>query len=297
MVQRRVGEDNVNDKIKAVKTGGFLGFGKDFESWEIKGLSGNDSLTGATKKDTLDGGSGIDTLIGGKSDDLYFVDNPNDVIIEKSGSDVEGIDLVLSKAAKYVLPNNVENLTIEATNFFAVEGIGNSRSNIINGASSNDFLSGLGSNDTINGFAGNDTLVGGDGRDSLFAGVGDDSLRGGTLSDYLEGSNGNDTLQGGETFGISRVDEFDTLSGGEGEDLFVLGIGNKSLYTSRGNRDFGTIKDFNSATDRLQVAGTRSEYSIQGSSLFYQNDLIAVFEGLNQFQIGAILDSNTDFGE
>lgn len=296
MVQFREGENNVNDNIKAVKTGGFLGFFQDFESWHIKGLSGNDSLTGATKRDTLDGGSGVDTLRGGKSDDRYHVDNFNDVIIEKSG---EGEDLVMSTASRYVLPNHVENIDIDEPNIFRAEAFGNALDNDMFGTDSTqeDFLAGAEGNDRLFGFNNRDTLDGGSGNDTLDGGNGNDSLSGFRGSDSLIGGNGDDTLLGGTT-ASSTENEFDTLEGGSGRDLFVLGTGSSSFHDDRGGNDYAIITDFRIDSDKLQLGGRRSDYEVQGNTLHFKNDVIAVFTGHSEVSITAALDNQniTKFG-
>ena len=295
MVVNKNGENGVNDNIKAVKTGGFLGFGKDFESWHIRGLSGNDSLTGATKKDTLDGGPGFDTLRGGKSDDRYHVDRPEDVIIEISG---EGEDLVMSKAFRYTLPNHVENIDIDEPNIFRAEAYGNALDNDMFGTDSTqeDFLSGVQGNDRLFGFNNRDTLLGGSGNDTLDGGNGNDSLDGGRGNDNLIGGNGNDTLVGSAAF-ISG-NEVDILRGGTGTDLFVLGSGSSSFYDNNGFSDFARIKDFRLDSDKLQLGGRRSDYEAVGNGLRFKNDVIAIFDGHNETSLNAALDtpSITKFG-
>ncbi|MCP5876051.1 hypothetical protein NL390_26680, partial [Klebsiella pneumoniae] len=64
----------------------------------LNGGAGNDTLDGGAGNDTLDGGSGADTLIGGLSDDIYYVDNVNDVIIEKINEGFETVNSTVSYA-------------------------------------------------------------------------------------------------------------------------------------------------------------------------------------------------------
>ena len=295
MVIRRTGT-NGNDTIKAVKTGGgFLGIGKDFESWEIKGLGGNDSLTGGSKRDTLDGGSGIDTLVGGDFNDRYFVDRPEDIVIEQSSGGAD--DLIMSKASRYFLPNHVENIDIDEPNLFRAEAIGNALNNDMFGADTTqeDFLAGVNGNDRLFGFNNRDTLLGGDGNDTLDGGNGNDSLDGSRGNDRLIGGSGDDTLRG-SSFSSGTDFDFDILEGGSGRDLFILGDGNSSLYDDNGSNDFASILDFRLDSDRLQLGGTRSDYTVNGATLLRNNDLIAVFEGHSETSLNAALQFNTDFG-
>ncbi|MGI0483129.1 Calx-beta domain-containing protein, partial [Geminocystis sp. CENA526] len=72
----------------------------------LNGGDGNDTLNGGNGNDTLNGGTGADRMVGGKGDDTYYVDNANDIVVEKLN---EGIDTVISTIT-YTLPNHVENL-------------------------------------------------------------------------------------------------------------------------------------------------------------------------------------------
>jgi Ca2+-binding RTX toxin-like protein len=277
MVVRKVGDQNSNknDFIKAVKTGGFRGIGKRFESWHIQGLTANDTLIGGDKNDTLDGGTGIDSLEGGKGDDRYFVDDPSDIIRELSG---EGNDLVTSTTGFYRLPDNVERLDLgNSTNTF-VRGTGNSLDNGIFGDDNNTV-------EILSGEAGNDTLVGFGQRDDLRGGTGNDSLNGGT---------GNDTL-----IGVDRkrqdVFEKDVLEGGSENDIFILGERGNLFYDNSRSNDFATIKDFRLAEDRIRLVGSASDYQVSGNGIFRNQDLIAVFEGHSSISVQSILNRDTDY--
>lgn len=79
---------------------------------------------------------------------------------------------------------------------------------------SDDFIDGLAGNDTLNGLFGNDKLLGGNG------------------SDLLNGGDGNDELTGGGSgFGVGEVD---TLTGGIGTDIFILGDQGRTYYYDDG---------------------------------------------------------------
>jgi Ca2+-binding RTX toxin-like protein len=137
----------------------------------IQGTAKNDILdatkTGGTGDDTLDGLKGIDTMIGGDGNDTYYVDNIKDSIIEgeQSLSNAGDDDLVHSIATSYILPVNVEHLTIDGK--AKGNGTGNVLDNKLTGNMAVNILSGLGGNDTLDGGSGNDTLSGGDGPDTF----------------------------------------------------------------------------------------------------------------------------------
>lgn len=133
----------------------------------LLGGDGNDRLEGGLGNDVLDGGLGIDTLIGGAGDDLFFVDDPQDVVQELVNG---GTDLVKS-TLDYVLGDNVENLELLSGN---LKGTGNALANTIMGSAGDNLLSGGDGNDLLNGGNGMDQLVGGAGLDTLTGGAGKD---------------------------------------------------------------------------------------------------------------------------
>jgi Ca2+-binding RTX toxin-like protein len=133
-------------------------------SLPINGTAGNDNLFGTEGDDTIDGGPGSDRMTGGLGDDTYYVDSPGDVVVEQPGG---GIDHVIVSYpylpfGTYVLPANVENLTLSNFAFFwlqyPINGTGNGLDNVLIGNSSANRLTGLG---------GADTLVGGQGADKF----------------------------------------------------------------------------------------------------------------------------------
>jgi Ca2+-binding RTX toxin-like protein len=134
--------------------GAIDGTGNALDNVIIGNASAN-VLVGAEGDDTLDGGAGADTLIGGIGNDTYRVDNVGDVVVENAS---EGTDTVIA-SIDYVLPDNVENLTL-AEGAGAIKGTGNSLSNTIIGNSSNNVLDG--------GAGGLDTLIGGSGDDTYY---------------------------------------------------------------------------------------------------------------------------------
>lgn len=159
----------------------------------INGNAGNDKIDGGNGADTLNGGDGIDTLIGGAGDDILDGGIGNDTLRGGDGNDIYKINLVTetvsetsatlaidgtvtvgaasngtdtvqltltaASATPYVLPANVENLTILGT--FATNGTGNTATNTIIGNSAINTLSDGGGTgaDLLNGGAGNDIYV------------------------------------------------------------------------------------------------------------------------------------------
>ncbi|MCE7914983.1 MAG: hypothetical protein DYH15_09980, partial [Nitrosomonas sp. PRO4] len=117
------------------------------------------TITGNAAANLLNGATGADTLIGGLGDDIYTIDNAGDLIVENFN---EGIDRVNSSAS-YVLPDNVENITLIGSS--AVHATGNGIANNIVGNSAANQLIGGGGDDKLNGLGGNNILTGGAGKD------------------------------------------------------------------------------------------------------------------------------------
>ena len=166
-------------------------------------------LTGLDGDDMLDGGAGADTLIGGTGNDTYVVDNASDVVTEALN---EGTDLVKSSVS-YTLGANVENLTLTGT--VAINGIGNSMSNIITGNSLAN---------TLDGGLGADTLIGGLGNDTYIV-----DNAGDVIVENL--SEGTDLVQAGISYTLSANVENLTLTGtgainGTGNSLDNIITGN-----------------------------------------------------------------------
>lgn len=124
-----------------------------------------------------------------------------------------------------------------------------------------DYLYGGRGNDRMWGRYGNDYLRGDNGHDQLIGGYGNDNLNGG---------NDNDTLWGAATNNES-IGSIDTLTGGNGNDLFVLGDSTGRFYdnpsASNGNLDYAYIADFNWTIDTIQLNGSSSDYSLSIGSV------------------------------
>jgi Ca2+-binding RTX toxin-like protein len=158
------------------------------------------------------------------------------------------------------------------------------------GGKGHDLLYGGSGRDTLYGNDGNDTLYGENGNDYLYGDKGDDRLSGGSGNDSLWGSSGNDRLIGGGIANNSR--EYDTLEGGGGADRFVLGDRVGSYYLGAG---YAIITDFKSGTDKLEVSGTRNNYSFKqgnwvGNSrpdteILFNNNVIAILQDTTSINI------------
>lgn len=205
----------------------------------LTGSNYNDTLTGSDGDNHIDGGAGVDRMIGGAGNDLYYIDNPGDIIVELAG---EGTDTVYSKATSYTLPDYVENLRIWTSS--SANATGNGMNNTIFAGNGNNVIDGGAGNDTVSyqfasaavtvslatttaqatGSSGVDTLRN---FENLTGSDFDDTLTGDANNNILLGGAGADTIYGGA--GADRLD------GGAGNDTLIGGTGSDALYGSLGN--------------------------------------------------------------
>ncbi len=150
----------------------------------LVGGTGADSLSGDLGNDTLDGGYGADAMAGGAGEDTYLVDNGGDTIVELAGA---GFDMVRSLLPFFVLPDNVDGLTLLSA--AGATGWGNGLDNLLIGDVGGDHIRAGAGNDTIDGGAGADTLTGGSGDDEFAFTFG--QANGDGIEDFLSG---NDTI-------------------------------------------------------------------------------------------------------
>jgi len=239
---------------------------------KLLGKDGNDILSGGAGHDTLDGGIGADTLVGGTQNDIYYVDNPGDVIVEEANA---GTDLVQA-AISWQLADNVENLVLTGT--ASINGTGNNRNNVLTGNSAANVLSGGDGNDWLFGLAGNDTLNGNNGNDILNGGKGNDLLIGGRGNDSLTGDAGRDSFQ------LSRpvVGDFDTITDFSiADDKILISKAEFGLNQSLGVLNASAFRLGTSAT----TASHRFIYDQATGNLFFDTDSLS---GNTQIQIAQL---------
>jgi Ca2+-binding RTX toxin-like protein len=231
---------------------------------EIRGTRFADQLVANEDVRVLDGGLGADRMYDGEGDTLFFVDNTGDRVIGRADG---GIDLVESSVS-FRLGADIEDLLL--TGAAAINGVGNSLANYMDGNKARNHLSGLDGDDVLEGLAGDDVLTGGAGDDTLNGGGGLDMVRyteaaagvtvdlrlsgsqdtvgagSDTLSsiEQVSGSSFDDTLHGSgsanilkgeagadQLFGYSGTDR---LTGGDGDDHLDGGRGDDQLHGDAG---------------------------------------------------------------
>src|SRR5262249_57900911 len=118
----------------------------------IATAGGSDTITGGTGDDVIQGGLGPDTMSGGLGNDIYFVDDPGDVVIEAPG---EGNDIIYASVGRTMGPNLDSIVLIDGAG--DIDAAGNDDPNALIGNSGNNALDGKGGDDTMIGGAGNDS--------------------------------------------------------------------------------------------------------------------------------------------
>ena len=172
---------------------------------ELRGLGGDDTLTGSQSYDRLDGGVGADLMIGGLGDDVYLVDSIADQITELAGG---GTDTVIAQA-DITLSAHVENLTLSGANAI---GRGNDLANLIVATGNGSRVAGLGGNDNIvlmHQSGASITAEGGLGRDAISLSGSNFTIAYGAVAEST-GAN-YDIVQGLLLDGRGHVFDFPTL--------------------------------------------------------------------------------------
>jgi Ca2+-binding RTX toxin-like protein len=233
------------------------------------------AATGNTLSNSLTGNTTGNTLDGNGGTDTLAGLTGNDYYIIDGLNDVvveasgAGTDSVLANITNYTLVANVEVLQLGSG---IVRGVGNASAN---------------------------TLVGSTNSNSLYGAAG---------NDLLDGGSGDDTLAGALVETSGGKGEIDTLTGGAGNDLFILGYSSGNLYNdgstkAAGTSDYALITDFNTTgTDQIQLDGVIGNYTsatVAGGAGLYLvesgtgtvNELIAIFSGKTTTDVTAAISS------
>ena len=160
------------------------------------------------------------------------------------------------------------------------------------GTEGNDFLSGDRGDDDLFGLGGDDRLIGDRGDDNLFGGLGNDSLFGSAGDDFLWGVDTASKQPG--------VGEIDTLTGGFGADVFVLGSNTQTFYLDvvglvPSNPGYAIVTDFTTTEDVIILNGSAGNYALRattgglpsGQGIYRNNDLVAIVQGNASLSLSA----------
>ena len=240
----------------------------------IQGTESNDSLYNPSTDDTVYLGGG---------DDRFTFGYGNDTVSGGTGNDTIGTSAD-SESGGTVFGESGDDAIVA---FYGKE-------HALYGGEGDDFIRSGGYSDSLFGGNGDDDLSGYAGNDRLYGEEGDDLLVGSTGSDVLVGGNGNDTIAGqlykDNSHRIEDItNNIDTLYGGGGADIFILGESfvpsrfysnlndgkTGSFYSLNGNNDYAVIEDFQVGEDKIQLRGTLNNYTIGASAtdlFIYQRD-------------------------
>lgn len=187
----------------------------------------------------------------------------------------EETTLISQTGLSDIIRRNTDTTVIQ-DNAFSLNNFGSDAAEVLSGGLGEDLIFGNGGDDTLRGFAAEDNLIGSDGDDVIFGGDGSDRLLGSIGNDQLLGDGGSDTLVAGSgadlligTNSTARgVGEQDILTGGQGQDLFVLGDLDSAYYVDNhpsqvGFADFALITDFDIAQDVIQLHGSADDYELE----------------------------------
>lgn len=214
-------------------------------------------LRGSPLPDGFAGTPGPDTLYGNRDNDTLNGRDGNDQIIGQAGADLmsglKGADTVEGRRGPDTAAGNAGDDIVR----------GQQGTDVLYGGAGDDFLLGDRHDDTLRGQGNDDSLVGGHGNDVIFGGRGDDTITPRSITsegedtgrDFIKAGPGNDRVETRD--GADRVflgngdDELlsffggrDTITGGNGEDVFRFGYPPDS-----GKRKI--VTDFTVGEDRI----------------------------------------------
>ena len=187
---------------------------------EISGASGNliysagagDAIFGGSGNDTLAAFGANTTLTGGTGDTLFFVNDPTEVVTEASS----GLNDTIESSVNYVLPENVDTLTLTGATDLTATGNGEA--------------------DLLTANAGNDTLIAGTGVATMVGGAGNDTFVVDNAADVVEAkASGVNTVLSSVSYVQPQNVENLTLTGTA--DLTATGTGDRGVLTANSGND------------------------------------------------------------
>jgi hypothetical protein len=164
---------------------------------------------------------------------------------------------------------------------------GGADSDTILGGGGNDIVWAGEGNDRVEGGSGNDSVFGQGGADRLYGDSGDDTLNGGDQNDYLDGDTGTDTLIGGAgNDGLlgGPGDEFDSVTGGTGQDRFLDWTNFPGGLPGELRTDFTVNEDayiaFRNTSAQIVNLGSNIGYKVYSPGTWAATEIEGVDNGL-----------------
>ncbi|MCF8486943.1 MAG: tandem-95 repeat protein [Rhodobacteraceae bacterium] len=206
--------------------------------------SGDDQVYGGDGFETIDGGEGDDSIFGGFGQELVYGGDGDDYIDTRGPNPLPDIDYPGLYAADLDPTDDLDTVYGGAGNDTIFTGDDADR---IFGRDGNDYIDGGFDDDSLYGNSGFDTIIGSEGNDYIDGGRGDDLIFGGLdlsfpdainipdETDLRPGNNGDSIVGGYGNDTIYGMDDADTISGDQGDDLIYGGVDNDSLLGADGS--------------------------------------------------------------
>ena len=271
----------------------------------LRGGTGDDRLFGGVDSDFLEGGTGADTYVfgGNWGTDTIRGDTDGGTLWFKDAGGVGDLGFSTDENNDVIVRGRASDNSVKILQAAYADG----RYSISYGAD-NTALGGL-SVGTLNDDEGTDKITGTAGDDLLLGLAGSDTLEGGGGVDTLYGHSGIDTLKGGEgadTLYGGGGDDF--LEGGAGEDIYVFGgrwgtdtIRGETVDTDGGKLYFKDATglgsfDFSRDTEGNVIIGDRaSDNAVKILQAAYADGRYSIHYGADDTSLGR-LSLATDAG-
>lgn len=250
-------------------------------------VGGNTGIPGTSGNDSIVGTSGADRMGAGPGNDTYYVNHPEDVVIEAIN---EGSDRIAA-SVNYTIPAGSEVETLEAITLSSTDPLnftGNTFNNSLIGNNGPNRLSSGGGNDTMQGLGGNDIFTGSSSASTMYGGAGNDTFYVMDSADAVVESVGEGTdriaasvsysllsysevetleaitLSGTEPFQFAGSDLANTMTGNNGNNIldgrggsdFIQGAGGADTFlfsTPLGPGNVDTLADFQASADKIAL--------------------------------------------
>jgi len=255
--------------------------GTDGNNTIIGSARGSDLIFGNAGDDNLRGFSGNDTVLGGPGNDFIRGDDGNDHVAGGAGNDT-------------------------LTGWFGADTLnGGAGNDDLRGGEGNDVLLGGGGSDTLNGDGGNDLLDGRETAPTIDRAAVATQLRavhGASVTEAMidrvvaelrsEGPAGKDVLRGGDGADTLIGDSGDSMTGGQGIDLFEIHYDAAQSWERVLIRDFDmdteTVRIYlpqgvaaPTAENPVEITRIRDTEGVLGSVVSYNDDPIVRFSGID----------------